>query len=115
MTTFTIPFPPTVNHMIKSSGSKRYLSREYEAFNGMVGIIVKRERVPSFGDKKIALAIELCWPNKRKGDLDNRCKAVQDSLMKAGVMDDDSQVDQLHVKRGPIVKGGCAIVTVEAL
>ncbi len=115
MTTFTIPFPPTVNHMIRTFGKQRFMSAEYRAFTGMISVIVKRERVPNFGEQRLAIAIELCAPNKRKFDIDNRAKPTIDALMKAGVMDDDSQIDQLHVKRGPIVKGGCAIVTVEAL
>lgn len=113
MTTFTIPFPPTVNHMMRTSGKQRYLSPEYKAFNGLVSYIVKRDRVTRFGDKRLAVAIELCPPNKRRFDIDNRVKPTLDALVKAGVMDDDSQVDQIHVRRGDIVKVGCAVVTIE--
>ena len=115
MTTFTIPFPPTTNHIWKSSGKRRYLSSEYVAFKGLVDYIVKRERIPKFGDKRMAVAIELCAPNRRRVDIDNRVKAVLDAFTESHVWDDDSQVDQLHVKRGTIVKGGCAVVTLEVL
>lgn len=115
MTTFTIPLPPTANHIWKSSGKRRFLSSEYRAFKGMVALIVKRERVPRFGGKRMAVAVELCFPNRRRCDISNRVKALEDALTEAGVWDDDSQVDQLHVRRGEIVKGGCAVVTLEAI
>lgn len=115
MTTFTIPFPPSTNHIWKSSGKRRFLSSEYVAFKGMVDFIVKRERVPRIGEKRMAVAIELCGPNRRKYDIDNRVKAILDALTASGVWEDDEQVDQLHVRRGEIVKGGCAVVTLESL
>ncbi len=115
MTTFTIPLPPTANHIWKSSGRRRYLSSEYVAFKGLVAYIVKRERVPNFGKARMAMAVEVCARDRRRMDISNRVKALEDALTAAGVWDDDEQIDQLHVKRGPIVKGGCAIVIVEAL
>ena len=105
-----LPFPPTVNHIWKSSGKTRYLSKEYEAFLGMVQVIVGRERVPKFGEKRLAVSIKLHGPNKRKYDIDNRVKAVLDSLVRAGVMDDDEQVDSLAVTREEIIKGGLCVV-----
>lgn len=110
-----LPFPPTVNHIWKSSGHRRYLSKEYEAFLGIVGVIVGRERVPKFGTKRLAVALELHGPNKRKYDIDNRVKAVLDALARAGVYEDDEQVDLLAVNRGDIVKGGLCVLSLEAL
>ena len=110
-----LPFPPTVNHIWQSSGKRRYLSKEYEAFLGMVGVIVEREKVPQFGKQRLSVAIRLHWPNKRRGDLDNRCKAILDSLQRAGVFDDDEQIDRLTLEREGIVKGGLCAVTIEAL
>ena len=115
MTEINLPFPPTVNHIWKSSGHRRYLSKEYEAFLGMVAIIVKRERVTYYGTKRLAVAIKLHWPNKRRGDIDNRVKAVLDSLARCKVFEDDEQVDLLAVSRENIVKGGLCVVRLEAL
>lgn len=115
MTTFTIPLPPSTNHIWVASGKRRYLSKEYVAFKGLVAHIVHRERVPKFGAQRMAVAVELCPPNKRMFDIDNRAKALLDALTECGVWADDSQVDQLHLKRGAIVKMGCAVVTLEAL
>jgi Holliday junction resolvase RusA-like endonuclease len=38
-----------------------------------------------------------------------------DSLCDAGVYDDDSQVDELHIIRGEPIKGGKIVVTIEVM
>lgn len=52
-------------------------------------------------------------PDKRRRDLDNMLKAVLDSLTHAGVWADDSLIDELTIKRGPI--GGMLKVEVFVL
>ena len=108
----TLPFPPTLNHMHRSKGKQHYLSAEYKAFIGMVDLAVQRSGMPKFGAKRLAIAITLHWPNRRKGDLDNRIKATADALQRAGLFEDDSQIDHLTVIRGEIIKGGLCTVTV---
>lgn len=115
MTTFTIPFPPTTNHIWKSSGKRRFLSDEYRAFKGLVAHIIVRERVPKFGAQRMAVLYEVCCPDKRRRDIANYEKAASDAFTECGVWDDDEQIDMLVMKRGPIVRLGCVIVTLEAL
>lgn len=38
--------------------------------------------------------------SKRKFDLDNTLKAILDALMKAGMYDDDSQIEYIEIARG---------------
>ena len=45
-------------------------------------------------------------PDKRARDLDNLPKGILDALTNAGVWNDDSQIDDLRITRGAIVKGG---------
>lgn len=111
----TLPFPPTLNHMHVNVHKGRIRSKAYVAFCGLVEHIVARENVPKFGAQRLAVTISLHWPNKRKGDLDNRAKAVLDSLQRAGVYDDDECIDRLTLLRGEIVKGGLCVVTIEVL
>jgi crossover junction endodeoxyribonuclease RusA len=54
-------------------------------------------------------------PDRRKRDLGNLEKAVSDALHKCGVIEDDSQIDALHILRGPVVKGGKLNVMVSQL
>jgi len=55
--------------------------------------------------------IEAFPPDKRRRDLDNLIKAIQDSLQYAGVYEDDSQIDYLTIKRS-ILRENKIIVTV---
>jgi crossover junction endodeoxyribonuclease RusA len=45
-------------------------------------------------------------PDRRRRDLDNLQKALLDSIVAAGVIEDDSNIDDLRVVRGPVFPGG---------
>ena len=108
----TLPWPPSVNHMHINAKGKRFRGQEYVAFCGMVANIVEREKVPAMGAQRLSVAIWLHAPNKRKVDIDNRVKPILDALQRAGVYDDDEQIDDLHVYRNEIAKGGYCTVTI---
>ena len=113
--TITLPWPPTVNHMHINVIKGRIRSKGYIAFCGLVAHIVEREKIASMGSKRLSVAICLHGPNKRSFDIDNRVKPILDALQRAGVFDDDEQVDSLAVTRGAIVKGGLCVVRIEAM
>lgn len=48
---------------------------------------------------RLGVFIEAYPPDKRARDLDNILKSLLDSLTKSGVWADDSQIDDLQVKR----------------
>jgi crossover junction endodeoxyribonuclease RusA len=48
------------------------------------------------------LVIQAWLPDRRRRDLDNLLKAVQDALAHAGVYDDDSQIVDLRIRRAGI-------------
>jgi len=47
--------------------------------------------------------------------MDNVLKATLDALQHAGLYDDDSQIDELCVKRGNKVIAGCLFVDLEEI
>jgi crossover junction endodeoxyribonuclease RusA len=59
--------------------------------------------------------IELFAPNKRKYDVANREKGLMDSLVHAGVMGDDEQIDDIRIVRSVIVPGGLCRVKIESM
>lgn len=95
-----IGLPPTVNHMYRTGNRNRFKTlevREYQQY------VVNRLRNEWQGrkamDGRIEIRLVFTTNNKRRWDIDNRVKALQDCLSMAGVIRDDSQVDALHVER----------------
>lgn len=114
MITLNLPYPPSMNHMYKRNriggvyladkarnyrNSARYLALEqlghYKAMEGHLQII-----------------IDLYPPDARKRDIDNILKVLLDSIMYAGVVQDDSQFRDLHVMFHPKDGKGYALVRI---
>ncbi len=99
----TTSWPPTVNHIYQSAGKKRFLSTR--ALGYRQEVIAQCVGVQGFGTKRLYVQVNLFAPNKRRWDLDNRLKAVLDSLQHAGIYVDDSQIDRLLIIRGELDEG----------
>lgn len=102
----TLPLSPSINHYYKvnRSGGRR-LSEEGEAFRWQVVAAVKAAKLPKLAGR-LCVVIRVCPRDRRKQDIDNRIKACLDALQCAGAFENDEQVDELQVSRGPIVPGG---------
>lgn len=92
--------PPTVNHMYRTGFHSRYKTlavREYQQY----ATAKLRERWT--GRKamtgRLEMNLVLQTNDKRRWDIDNRVKALQDCLSVAGVIQDDSQLDILRIER----------------
>lgn len=51
-------------------------------------------------------------PDRRKRDLDNHLKIPIDSMMHMGLFHDDSQIDEIYIRRHPPMKDGCMEISV---
>lgn len=114
MIQLTLPYPPSVNRMYRNVGGKTLLSkdgRDYRESVGIACLIAGRPRI----EGRIAVSVELCPPDRRRRDLDNAFKGLLDSLQHAGVYEDDSQIDDLRIRRGAVVSGGEVKVVLEAV
>jgi Holliday junction resolvase RusA-like endonuclease len=124
MIELTLPYAPSINHAkqfgrLKTS-KKGNLYREMVnspetmAFYIQVMNICRREGVKSFDDATIALEVQLDIhpPSKVRSDIDNRIKICLDSLQRAGIIADDSQIARLIVQRCEIVSQGKIVVRI---
>ena len=94
--------PPTVNHLYRSaSGGRRYKTAEgrYYQEKASAKIATAWGSVTPAYTQCVELRIEFETNSRRKWDIDNRVKAVQDCLQMAGVLKDDSQIVTLHVEK----------------
>jgi crossover junction endodeoxyribonuclease RusA len=106
---FTLPYPPSVNtywrHPSRGPLAGRHLiSQEGRAYREAI-----RAHVAELKDKTVtgpvAVDIEAFFPDRRKRDLDNILKSLLDSLTHAGVWEDDSQIVDLRIRKGPTIAG----------
>ena len=103
----TLPFPPSVNHYWRRVGPRTLISRAGREYRRAIcGLLAGGGPRKPPADGRIALVMDAFPPDRRRRDLDNLPKAVQDSLAHAGVYEDDSQIDLLVVRRCQVVRGG---------
>lgn len=110
-----LPYPPSVNTYWRANGKRRFISKEGVLFKTAVHAICIRDKVTSFGDKRLNVYINIHPRSKRKFDLDNCLKAILDAMMSAGVYDDDSQIDQLSINRADQIVGGKSVVVINEI
>ena len=99
---FYLDFPPSVNNyyvktrrgvFISSKGQKFRASTAEKILGQLAGLSFPE-------DTRLLLEVIVYPPDKRKRDLDNYMKPLQDAITHAGLWDDDSQIDQLFIYRG---------------
>ena len=113
--TLYLPYPPSVNTYWRANGKRRFISKAGVEFKKAVADYVISNQVPKFGDSRLRIDIIINPRSRRAFDLDNTCKAIFDSMMDAGVYDDDSQIDEFTIRRGVAKTGGGCIVVVEKI
>lgn len=124
-----LPYPPSVNHyktvgkIVTTQNGKKYQQRvdtsETKAFYYHVWIKIREsmalKRIETALISTIDMKVWLYPPDKRKRDIDNVIKPLLDSLVKGGLLQDDSQINRLLIERRSIIKQGRVIVRIEEL
>lgn len=116
---FQLPMPPSVNTYYRSVSKGQLagcvlISDDGRKYIKAVKDAVLVQRVKRI-DGRLKLSVKLHFNDNRRADIDNRVKALADALQKAGVYEDDSQIDILHVERGEVIKGGLCFVELIAI
>lgn len=99
MLTVTLPWPPTVNTYYRNLNGKTLISEKGRGYRKAVADQVLIQRAAKGYAGRLGVLIEAYPPDKRARDLDNILKSLLDALTKSGVWADDSQIDDLQVKR----------------
>lgn len=114
-----LPWPPSVNtiwrNVVVGRSSRTLLSEAARVYFVEAACAVYAQRDGRRIEGRAKVEITLHPPTRARIDLDNRCKAILDALTKGCIWDDDHQVDELHVKRGQVIKGGKAVVVVSSV
>lgn len=116
MTEIELPWPPSVNHVWRRVGSKTILSADGRKYRETVGqhcLIRKIAGARISG--RLSVKILVNPPDRRRRDIDNLTKVPLDALTHAGVWDDDSQIDELYIRRNAITAGGRITIQIQQL
>lgn len=109
MTTLRLPWPPSANHLYTVARGRKILSKAGREYHASVALICRGERLtPITGS--VMLSINVFPPDKRRRDLSNLIKAVEDGLTQGGAWLDDCQVDHLAIDRRQVQSDGQLVV-----
>ena len=130
MYSFRLPMPPQVNNAKAVFQAKRrngtpvghpriITTAEARAYFDVVTELWRR--LPELRNppltSRVRLLLTFHFRDRRRQDLSNRIKVLEDALTNAGVWGDDSQVDDGRQLRGPIddTKVGYVDVVIESM
>ena len=114
MTTYTLPWPPSVNGYWRSFRNRQIISKRGREFReNAIAAVLEQGRTRTLG--RLSVLFRAYPPDRRIRDLDNFIKATADALSHAGVWSDDSQIDDLRIVRGECVKGGKMVVEIKEI
>lgn len=116
MTPITIPFPPSTNALWRSVGGRNILSAPYRKWLTEAHQLVALQR-PAKVTGPYRMTVTATRPDNRRRDLSNTIKALEDLLVKAGVIRDDSDAQSILLmwSEGKPDKAAGVRVLVEAM
>ena len=110
---FTLPWPPSVNHYWRMYRGRMVIGARGRAYRIAAIQAINEQRVPTERLGGLLQVGLLAYPpDRRRRDLDNLQKALLDSVVAAGVIEDDSNIDDLRVVRGRVLPGGQVAVVI---
>ncbi len=113
MLMLVMPWPPSANTYWRRNGSRYFISQKGIQYRDEV-FKTHHDGLIKF-DGRISMKVLAYPPDKRRRDLDNLLKAVQDSLQYAKIFEDDSQIDRITVERMNVSPQGRLVVTIEKI
>ncbi len=103
-----LPIPPSVNQLYPSSKSgRRFKSKRYKEWEIEAAQYLLSEFLPElYGlyKSRVEISYRFAFKDKRVRDIENFAKALGDFLQRNEIIEDDSQIDIMHLIRLPIDK-----------
>ena len=107
----TLPWPPSVNHYWLQRGKARFIGAKGKAFRQAVAEECAAQEIAAM-EGRLSVHVALWPPDRRRRDIDNPLKALLDACQHAGCYADDEQIDELHIVRQEIYRGGRCVVVI---
>lgn len=115
MLNLELPYPPSINHAYMSVAfGKRVLKPDVMAYRSLIGYVasaaVARYGLPHY---PYTMYVEVYTPDRRRRDLDNLLKVLQDGITH-GINVDDTNITTLAIKKAGVVKDGKVLVSIQS-
>ena len=94
-----LPFPPTINSYYAFSRHGVYIKTPGKRYREAIEREVREQNGRLHLSGRLDVSIMFFAPDNRIRDLDNYVKPMFDALTKAGVWDDDRQIDYFEMQR----------------
>lgn len=98
--TITLPFPPTTNNLFVTVGRRRVISKPYRLWRERATRWL-HDQAPAILTGPVTLDIVFGAPDRRRRDLSNYQKGLEDLLVACGVIEDDSFIKRGSQRWGP--------------
>lgn len=113
-----LPIPPSINDFYGYTAPAvhrviKYVKTAGKFYKQKVAEYVEKNNLAIHANVPLTVQIIINFPTKHRTDLDNRMKGLLDSITSAGVWEDDSLIDELHIIRGKVGKPGGVIVKIQ--
>lgn len=108
-----LPWPPTLNSYYRTVNGRMLISRDGRKYREAVQGLLAGAYDTLTG--RLSVTIRCHAPDNRRRDLDNIGKCLLDSLTKAGIWGDDSQIDDLRFVRCAPTQGGTVKIEIAEL
>lgn len=114
---FELPLPPSTNRLWRSYGKRVVKSAEYNKYQSRAIPVIRKAISKRWveTDKPLAVTISFMKSDKRKFDIDNRFKALFDTLEKAKVFIDDNQIVELHATKSSGCKESLCVIEISEI
>ena len=112
MITLRLPWPPSLNHMYTPTRRGQILKKTGREYVELAVTMARLQRAGMSVRGQSRVTITACPPDRRRRDLDNLLKMPLDCCVKAGAIDDDSQIQSLAIQWGPVSKDAHLLVEV---
>jgi crossover junction endodeoxyribonuclease RusA len=101
-----LPYPVSVNRMYRAYKGRVIKSSTYRAWENSVKSVAIAALASDFdgvysglGSSRVRLSIWVYPPDRRKRDIGNLLKGIEDALEAAGWIKNDEQEDEIHIYR----------------
>lgn len=97
---FELPVPPSTNQAYATNfkTGRRFKAKDHQKWQEAALTALKKMQEPMTGRLEVIYTFHFATPHRR--DISNYEKLATDTLVKAGIIKDDSLIDRLVLNRG---------------